>query len=293
MNNTATKQKTEDPRFRVIKNMQCYALYHTNRGMIYIGWTWRSLGRRLQHHLAYADIHDTPLYNFLEECEDISITIEPLYGYDSEKEAIEDHSDRDLLNVEKGEAEPPEWRGHEWSTDELDFLRDNSIEDTMEYTGASYNQIQQAAKKLNYSNTSKRWVEREIKKLGTDTDKNVAEEIGRSPEAVYNKRRREGISAHRNNGRSLSHEQACNLYILYHSCDYTQGEIAGEYDVSQATCQNIVSKDAAAYDLDYGFLDDIVEVIESENIFSGFDRLNNNLDKVTRQRELLRSKILH
>lgn len=252
-----TTKTTDDPRIEKVKEIQVYALYDED-DLIYVGATAVPLKTRLQFHEAAArcktaSSYDALISQYIRQ-HDPAISIEAI-PYESETEAIEELGPP--LNHEGGSERS--YTGHQWTPEELDVLEEaDNVAAVARELGLPYHEARFAASKLGLE-TSNRWTEEEIELLGTNIDKAIAEQIGRSAQAVWHKRKELGIDAYSSRNK-LSRRTAALVYIDYHLHGYTHAEIADEIGVSRPTIGQLVRGDT--YEgLDREALDELVEQI--------------------------------
>lgn len=254
-----TKTKTDD-RISTIKSSAVYGVYH-GPVLIYIGETTDHLPRRLDFHRARARDGKTSLiYSYIRERVDDpekDLSIEAL-DYDDEQEAIDAHDG--LLNTQ--DADPTEYDGHDWTSEELDVLEESTLREAAERTGASYNQCRKAKLKLGWMEhtEARRWTPEEEELLGTDTDAAVAEEIGRTRQAVALRRQQLGIEP-ANPRRKLTKRQIVQVYLEYALGEETHAGLADEYGVHPETIGRICRREAHTELVDYDALDETIEEV--------------------------------
>ena len=209
--------KTEDPRIQKIEETQIYGVFDGPL-LIYVGETADPLSRRLDYHRNEAKKGGTtPVHVYIREDvenprQDLDIEALP---YDDEQAAIDDHDG--VLNAQP--ADETEYDGYDWTSEELDYLQEHSLKQSARELDAKYHHCRKAALKLGWIERRpiEEWTEEEIELLGTDTDKAVAERLGRTRAAVAQKRHQLGIEAagYSRKRRHLPHGLAVLAYLDY------------------------------------------------------------------------------
>lgn len=123
----------EDPRLQLenLQSAQVYRLLDTETCAAYIGQTTASLGRRRTVHLAHAreDPEQSALARHLDtviqEKREKDITIEPLDGFESERDAIEATGLDSLLNEEKGTRSRKPTAYDSWDEGALEVVKNH------------------------------------------------------------------------------------------------------------------------------------------------------------------------
>jgi len=248
----------EDERIERIEESTVYGIFEkvddsgiVHNDLIYVGQTTLPLSKRLIFHRAAArneesGSYDNPLQRYVRE--EVDEPYKDLWigelPHETESAAIEDFGDH-TLNVRGGdEAYLTGYEGYDWSSEEVDVLEEEgTIVDAAEKLDIPRSQCRNAALKLGLVDRREvdLWSPEEIEVLGTDTDKRVAEELGRTRQSVTKKRQALGIGApqHQHDRRKLSTEEARDI------CERSkQGEsyasIAEDYPIHRTAVGEIV-----------------------------------------------------
>lgn len=244
---------TDDPRIQKIKSSTVYGLYHFDT-LLYVGETPRPLSVRHIEHVSRARRGDSaPIYEYVREHveeprEDIKIRE---LSYDSEQVALDTLGDA-ILNVQS--AEDVTYDGHPWTPLEVDRMEEilkegGHLTDVATDLGIKYKQVRHAAIKLGTHDEDRdythvdwgKWDE----KLGTMTDKELADRIGCSRWTVKGRRHDLGIEPcrpKRLSGREV--REVWQKYALFDDLKYS--DLADEYRVGRSTVGKIIREDTHA-----------------------------------------------
>lgn len=232
---------TTDEALDILTTTLIYGIYHegasdghplVDTDLIYIGGTRDPISRRMDYHRNQArQGASAPIHTYIRE--EVDDPIEDLdheeLPYDSEQAAINALGDV-TLNVQC--ATPGNY--YDWTRDKVETLI-NTIEEenlaaAQRALDANPNQVRNAALRLGLIEprgyTRVDW-EKWDHKLGTMPDAALAEKIGCSHAAVYQRRQKKDVEAH---DARLTDRQVQEAWIRYHLDDATFEAVADEVD---------------------------------------------------------------
>lgn len=236
-----------DNRIQTIESSTVYGLFHHDE-LIYVGCTTLALKRRLCFHRSDASKgNDAPVYGYIRKHVDApreDLEIRAL-DYNSEAAALQDLGHK-TLNVQAGSG--AKYEGYDWSSEEIDVLEEESLNEASKRLGASFNQCRRAAMKLGLTDgdgayTRVDWsVWDEL--LGTMSDPKLAEKIGCSVANVNERRRAKGIPSHQSQN-GLTGDEVRAIWTRYHAVEgATYASVAECFGVSEATVGTIIREDS-------------------------------------------------
>ncbi|MCS3827422.1 hypothetical protein GGP85_002892 [Salinibacter ruber] len=233
-----------DNRIQTIEESTVYGLYHHGE-LIYVGCTTLALKRRLCFHRSDASKgNDAPIYGYIRKHVDApkeDLEIRAL-DYDTEAAALQDLGHK-TLNAQA--ADGAEYEGYDWTSEEIDVLEEESLNEASKRLDASFNQCRRAAMKLGLIDGDGAYTRVDWsvwdEALGTMSDPKLAEKIGCSVANVNERRRAKGIEAYQSR---LSDDKVRAIWTRYHALEEaTYASVAECFNVSKGTVARIIRKE--------------------------------------------------